>query len=67
MSTLTGAAYDDHMSNAAIGSGQVGSGYRYTFVALAEYGRILGRNAGPRQPDRRCARSRDDFLDRSTS
>ncbi|WP_429493976.1 porin [Paraburkholderia sp. RAU6.4a] len=25
------------MSNAAIGAGQLGSGYRYTFVALAEY------------------------------
>jgi predicted porin len=35
--TLTGAAYYDHMSNAAIGNGEVGSGYRYTFVALAEY------------------------------
>ncbi|WP_233807435.1 porin [Paraburkholderia sp. HP33-1] len=35
--TLTGAAYYDHMSNAAIGDGQLGSGYRYTFVALAEY------------------------------
>ncbi|MBB5469490.1 putative porin [Paraburkholderia sp. CI2] len=35
--TLTGAAYYDHMSNAAIGAGQLGSGYRYTFVALAEY------------------------------
>ncbi|WP_407945283.1 porin [Paraburkholderia antibiotica] len=34
---LTGAAYYDHMSNAAIGDGQLGSGYRYTFVALAEY------------------------------
>lgn len=35
--TLTGAAYYDHMSNAAISAGQLGSGYRYTFVALAEY------------------------------
>ena len=34
---LTGAAYYDHMSNAAIGNGQLGSGNRYTFVALAEY------------------------------
>ncbi|PRY04807.1 putative porin [Paraburkholderia sp. BL25I1N1] len=35
--TLTGAAYYDHMSNAAIGNGQLGSGNRYTLVALAEY------------------------------
>nr|WP_041759366.1 porin [Paraburkholderia phytofirmans] len=35
--TLTGAAYYDHMSNAAIGNGQVSSGNRYTLVALAEY------------------------------
>ncbi|MCC8396707.1 porin [Paraburkholderia sp. MMS20-SJTR3] len=35
--TLTGAAYYDHMSNAAIGNGQLDSGYRYTFVGLAEY------------------------------
>ncbi|MGF6758657.1 porin [Paraburkholderia sp. GAS42] len=34
---LTGAAYYDHMKDAAIGGGQVGSGNRYTFVALAEY------------------------------
>ncbi|MFM0646456.1 porin [Paraburkholderia bryophila] len=35
--TLTGAAYYDHMSNAAIGNSLLGSGNRYTFVALAEY------------------------------
>ncbi|PQV46423.1 porin-like protein [Paraburkholderia sp. BL21I4N1] len=34
---LTGAAYYDHMSNAAIGNGLLGSGNRYTFVAPAEY------------------------------
>jgi predicted porin len=34
---LTGAAYYDHMNDAAIGGGQLGSGNRYTFVALAEY------------------------------
>lgn len=35
--TLTGAAYYDHMSSAAIGNGQLGSGNRYTLVGLAEY------------------------------
>jgi predicted porin len=34
---LTGAAYYDHISNAAIGGGAVGSGNRYTLVTLAEY------------------------------
>lgn len=34
---LTGAAYYEHMSNAAIGNGLPGSGNRYTFVTLAEY------------------------------
>ena len=34
---LTGAGYYDHMQNAAIGGGDVGSGNRYTLVALAEY------------------------------
>ena len=67
---LTGAAYYDHMSNAAIGNGELGSGSRYTFVALAEYalskhteavrGRFrqgrccLGRIAGQEQPTTGC-------------
>ncbi|BCF91427.1 MULTISPECIES: porin [Paraburkholderia] len=34
---LTGAFYYDHMKNAAIGGGAVGSGNRYTGVAVAEY------------------------------
>lgn len=34
---LTGAAYYDHMTNAAVGGGALGSGNRYTLVALAEY------------------------------
>ena len=34
---LTGAFYYDHMKNASIGDGLLGSGNRYTGVALAEY------------------------------
>jgi predicted porin len=34
---LTGAFYYDHMKNASIGGGVLGSGNRYTGVALAEY------------------------------
>ncbi|SAL54001.1 porin [Caballeronia udeis] len=34
---LTGAVYYDHMRNAATGSNTLGSGSRYTAVALAEY------------------------------
>jgi predicted porin len=34
---LTGAFYYDHMKNAAIGGGALGSGNRYTGVAVAEY------------------------------